>query len=317
MTTAPPDDPRHGQRVFGGDDYGPSDYREAPQSHERQIVFGGDEGHPAGPPSGWAAAPPQPEVEAAASPSDPHPRRRRRLIGALVASGIVLALAAGGVVWELSARNAAGSLYAQQLESQNIVLNGQDATTSVTGAYAGSGLALVDQFSGSYSAIALDALVSNAEITDLPIHYALFGAPADGSGEIQRVEVSVDIPAAEFLDVEYGTNNPFPNGEVTFENGKVLVTSANPTTGSVTELTMEISADDGWVKREVTAATLDGADLLYQFTDDQRVSHRDWCEDAGLDSYVKEMALSGESAHVVWEIGPLSTADLGLASCLG
>lgn len=369
MTTPTNDEQRHGQRVFGGDEYGPSDYREdgnrpgdqrghdrAPEPDwDRQVVYsappeaprphqtprphhvadataphpidpyaadpyaadphGGDP-HAADPHAGVRPHPPA-DTRPAPAPVAPARKRRRGLVGTLVTLALIALLAGGAAIWEFSTRGTAGDAYAQRLESQNIVLNGEDATKTVTGAFAGANLAALEQMSGTYSRIDLDAVVSNSEITAVPLHYSLFGAPAGGTGEITRVEIAIDDAADDFLPVMFGTDNPFPNGVVTFENDVVKIVSENPDSGSITEMTMDFTAEEGWLKRQLLTATLDGDDLTHQFTPEQQVTHTDWCEDAGLDSYVKDIVYSGDSVRIVWELGPLATEDLGLASCIG
>ncbi|NLT26210.1 MAG: hypothetical protein GXX90_06125 [Microbacteriaceae bacterium] len=329
MTGIPGGSEHDGQRVFGGDDYGPSDWREPaaarppagaparrpaqPQpQHQHQHSHANPRPMPRGPEQQHPGQQ-HPGRPPAPGPAPARPRRRG-LVAGLVAAGLVVVLAGGAALWEWQARGSAAEPFVEALQAQNLVVDGADASIAASGGHAGGGLAAIESLGDRWSRLDLDAVVTTATAGEFAVDYELHGAPTDGAGRIDEAVLTTSLPPEAVQQILYGTRNPFENAEVEFVDGRYTVRSTNEW-GGVIVSEFEFSAVDGEFRREIIRAELDGASLLENL--DETVSLTDWCEHSGLDSTLEELTITDDALTARWRIADLDVGDLALAICLG
>lgn len=283
--------------------------------------YGQDAGHNQGANYGQGAGYGQADAYGAsaggyqAGPSQPaKPKKGKGMLIGMIAGGIVVLLIAAGLIWEFAGRGSAGNTYVALLEEQGIQINGETAEGDLKGSFAG-GSYVAESMGGEFSKVVVTGpeLVAN----DIPydVTYTLLGAPASGDGTINRVRVDVHVPADAIMDVF------FDEAETAdMEGMDVSLTSDGLNMkmeqyGSTMEMTIQISAKDGWMVMEVTSVTLDGEDYSSELGTDS-TEQTDPCEPTGYESYVTDASVDEEGMHFQWEIDDVETNELALTTCM-
>ncbi|KAB1643569.1 hypothetical protein [Gulosibacter chungangensis] len=249
---------------------------------------------------------------AAAGPTQP--KKGKGLLIGLIAGGVVALLVVVGLIWEFAGRGGAGNTYVALFEEQGIEINGEQAEGDLKGSF-GGGSYVFESLGGEFSKVEVAGpeLVAN----DIPydITYTLLGAPSNGEGTVDRVRVDVDVPADAIMDVFFNESEASE-----FEGMDVQLTSDGLSMsmeqyGSTMEMTMQISAVEGWMVMEITSMTVDGVDYLEEFGAETK-EQIDPCEDTDYESYVTEAQVDEEGMHFQWEVDDVATSYLAMTTCM-
>lgn len=250
---------------------------------------------------------------AAAGPSKP--KKGKGLLIGLIAGGAVVLLVVVGLIWEFAGRGNAGSTYVALFEEQGIQISGETAEGDLKGSFAG-GSYVFESMGGEFSKVVVSGpeLVAN----DIPydITYTLLGAPSNGEGTVDRVRVDVHVPGDAIMDVffEESEASDFEGMDVELTNDGLSMSMEQY--GSTMEMTMQISAVEGWMVMEVTSMTVDGVDYLEEFGSETN-EQIDPCEPTDYESYVTEAQVDEDGMHFQWEVDDVKTSDLAVITCMG